>query len=376
MEQKAILLAVLWFVVIFLFESNVVSSAQCEQIQIPMCQRMQYNMTRMPNLLHHSTQKNAILAIEQFEQLVDTQCSSSLLFFLCSMYAPICTMEFSQDAIPPCRSVCENSKIGCEPVMLRYNVSWPESLDCTRLPSYNRGVCIMPDAIVAKMPEEKGRKKGKGKGKGKKNKRRRGKKNVARKPDRCNRRCKKRKFREKIYQAKKFDYAIRAKWKESDKDTMGTTIIKVEVVEVIKHGRVAIAVGDANLWTNTSCICPRFRKSREYFILGHEDAVNERLLYLRQSLSYTWKNTYPRLMQKWDAVASTTIPVTNDDNRANKDDEGTTGKKKKKKKKKKGKKKNTSRTDREKKERERRRRNRHRTPRPTQSVATQATFFI
>jgi hypothetical protein len=78
---------------------------------------------------------------------------------------------------------------------------------------------------------------------------------------------------------------------------MGTTIIKVEVVEVIKEGRVAIAVGYANLWTNTSCICPRFRKSREYFILGHEDTENERLLYLRQALSYTWKNSYPRLIQ-------------------------------------------------------------------------------
>lgn len=40
---------------------------ECEDIKIPMCQMMPYNRTRLPNLLHHSTQENAQLAIEQFE---------------------------------------------------------------------------------------------------------------------------------------------------------------------------------------------------------------------------------------------------------------------------------------------------------------------
>lgn len=40
---------------------------QCEEIKIPMCRHMPYNLTRLPNLLHHSTQENAQLAIEQFK---------------------------------------------------------------------------------------------------------------------------------------------------------------------------------------------------------------------------------------------------------------------------------------------------------------------
>lgn len=40
---------------------------QCEEIKIPMCRNMPYNLTRLPNLLHHSTQENAQLAIDQFE---------------------------------------------------------------------------------------------------------------------------------------------------------------------------------------------------------------------------------------------------------------------------------------------------------------------
>lgn len=40
---------------------------QCEEIKIPMCRNMPYNLTRLPNLLHHSTQENAQLDIDQFE---------------------------------------------------------------------------------------------------------------------------------------------------------------------------------------------------------------------------------------------------------------------------------------------------------------------
>lgn len=44
--------------------------------------------------------------------------------------------------------MCERAKSGCEPVMIRYNHSWPDSLSCSELPLYERGVCISPEAIV------------------------------------------------------------------------------------------------------------------------------------------------------------------------------------------------------------------------------------
>jgi secreted frizzled-related protein 4 len=56
-------------------------------------------MTRMPNLLHHSSQENARLQIEQFKDLVDQKCSDVLLFYLCAMYAPICTVNFQTEPI-------------------------------------------------------------------------------------------------------------------------------------------------------------------------------------------------------------------------------------------------------------------------------------
>lgn len=77
-----------------------------------------------------------------------TGCSPDLLFFLCAMYAPICTIDFQHEPIKPCKAVCERAKQGCEPVMKRYNHSWPDSLACSELPLYDRGVCISPEAIV------------------------------------------------------------------------------------------------------------------------------------------------------------------------------------------------------------------------------------
>lgn len=124
----------------------------CEPVRIQMCRHMPWNMTRMPNHLHHSTQENAVLAIEQYQELVDFGCSPVLSFFLCAMFAPICTVEFLHDPIKPCKSLCQRARDGCEPLMKRYNHSWPEGLSCEELPVYDRGVCIAPEAIVTDLP--------------------------------------------------------------------------------------------------------------------------------------------------------------------------------------------------------------------------------
>ena len=125
---------------------------QCEPIEIPRCRAMPYNMTQMPNLVHHNTQQNARLVFQRFEELLDRRCSDVLLFLLCAIYVPICPVSLLQRAaIPPCRDVCERAKQGCEPVMNRYNVSWTDAFfDCSRLPWYERGVCVIPEAIVQK----------------------------------------------------------------------------------------------------------------------------------------------------------------------------------------------------------------------------------
>ncbi|XP_014674204.1 PREDICTED: frizzled-9-like [Priapulus caudatus] len=122
--------------------------SRCERIRIPMCENMPYNMTRMPNLMGHTDQEEAAIQVHEFVTLVEIGCSRHLKFFLCSLYAPMCT-EQVDIPIPACRSMCEEVKAKCLPVLQRFSFPWPPSLNCTRLPEKN-GLCMeFPD-----LPEE------------------------------------------------------------------------------------------------------------------------------------------------------------------------------------------------------------------------------
>nr|ALS30889.1 frizzled5/8 [Platynereis dumerilii] len=107
----------------------------CQEITIPMCRGIGYNLTYMPNQFNHDTQDEAGLEVHQFWPLVEIQCSPDLKFFLCSMYAPICMTNYHKP-LPACRSVCERAKSGCAPLMRQYGFAWPERMKCDTLPEY------------------------------------------------------------------------------------------------------------------------------------------------------------------------------------------------------------------------------------------------
>ncbi|CAL8241016.1 unnamed protein product [Merluccius merluccius] len=95
----------------------------------------------MPNLLGHTNQEDAGLEVHQFYPLVKVQCSVDLKFFLCSMYAPVCTVL--EQAIPPCRSLCERARHGCEALMNKFGFQWPERLRCENFPVHGGGeICV------------------------------------------------------------------------------------------------------------------------------------------------------------------------------------------------------------------------------------------
>ncbi|CAL4067025.1 unnamed protein product [Meganyctiphanes norvegica] len=251
---------------------------QCELVSIPMCQHMPYNLTRMPNLLHHSSQENAKLAIDQFELLRWTKCSDQLEFFLCSMYAPICTVNFvTEAAIPPCRRVCEAARYGCEPLLNRFDIAWPSNLDCSQLPLYDRGVCITPEAIITsdsapgKVEDD-------------------GKCQCQRTP----------KLREKLYKNRKYDFVFRAVVQSVE--TFGRlTLSIVHIKEIVKPGRVMVPEGlNAHLFTNRSCACPPLQNDKEYLLMGWEDFVNSRLLYLEGSLAVPYRKKFARKVKVWE----------------------------------------------------------------------------
>ncbi|XP_069792005.1 secreted frizzled-related protein 3 isoform X3 [Narcine bancroftii] len=247
---------------------GVVEAAGCEPIRIPMCKSMPWNMTKMPNHLHHSTQDNAVLAIEQYEGLVGIRCSPVLLFFLCAMYAPICTIDFQHEPIKPCKSVCERARDGCEPVMRRYNHSWPENLACQDFPVYDRGVCISPEAIV-----------------------------TADAPDSC--RCRAMKLTQKVFMRNNFNYVIRAKVKEV-RNKCHDVATTVEVKDVLKSSLVNIPKETVTLHTSSACLCPDIRTNEEYIIMGYEDEQRARLLLVEGSIVVKWKDRLGKRIKNWD----------------------------------------------------------------------------
>eukprot|EP00105_Crassostrea_gigas_P007431 XP_011421677.1 PREDICTED: frizzled-7-A [Crassostrea gigas] len=114
------------------------SHGKCEPISIPLCKDMPYNWTIMPNLLNHQKQEDAGLEVHQFFPLVKVQCSPKLKFFLCTMYAPMCTIL--EKAIPPCRSLCNEARNGCGMLMSKFGFEWPDSLKCEKFPE--SGMCV------------------------------------------------------------------------------------------------------------------------------------------------------------------------------------------------------------------------------------------
>ncbi len=129
---------------------------KCERITIPMCMDMRYNMTRMPNLVGHSLQRDAAMQINEFIPLVQIGCSRLLTFFLCSLYAPMCTEQVDETlVIPACRSMCETVKENCEPILQRFNFKWPGILDCNKLPEKSQAgnLCMEAPANMEDDPE-------------------------------------------------------------------------------------------------------------------------------------------------------------------------------------------------------------------------------
>ena len=109
-------------------------------------------MTVFPNFFRQKTQEEAAVEVHQFFPLVKVNCSPDLAFFLCSLYAPLCS---SLDTPPlPCRELCLRVQRGCLPLLKRFGFNWPESMTCDKFPTGGtEAVCIdTPNAVEVTTP--------------------------------------------------------------------------------------------------------------------------------------------------------------------------------------------------------------------------------
>ena len=116
---------------------------RCEPIQNPICRKFAsqgYNLTTFPNSVKHRSAAEANYEITQYKPLIQVDCSPDLTLFLCSLYFPYCLPEGNQKSLPPCRSLCESARNGCNNLMVSFGFEWP--YNCTVYPEETNGFCM------------------------------------------------------------------------------------------------------------------------------------------------------------------------------------------------------------------------------------------
>ena len=113
-------------------EPPAVLPAECELMDLAICEDMPWNYTLYPNFRHHTNQLEAEMELEQFRKLIEVNCSGAIVHFLCAIYAPFCTDDHPLRVFRPCRRLCQHVRDGCEPVFNQQaqGLPWPDHLNC------------------------------------------------------------------------------------------------------------------------------------------------------------------------------------------------------------------------------------------------------
>ncbi|XP_018103422.1 secreted frizzled-related protein S homeolog isoform X2 [Xenopus laevis] len=129
--------------------------SSCKSIPgtMTLCHGVGYTEMRLPNLLGHDTMKEALQQAGSWVPLLSKQCHADTKKFLCSLFAPVCLSELDQ-AVYPCRSLCEAVRDGCTPVMSAFGFPWPDMFNCTQFPLGNE-LCVPPAGSEDKQQELK-----------------------------------------------------------------------------------------------------------------------------------------------------------------------------------------------------------------------------
>ena len=81
------------------------------------------------------------------------------------------------------------------------------------------------------------------------------------------------------------------------------SFIQIKVIKVFKRGKLHIHdYRDTNLWVKSSCVCPKLKKNRKYFITGYEDVTLNRLVYTPTSLVARWNTRLESKLKVWSLL--------------------------------------------------------------------------
>ncbi|GAB1603874.1 protein mom-5-like [Argonauta hians] len=136
------------------------TGTRCILNTIPMCANLTPNTNKkkyvlgvLPNMFLQNSPERIFKEMNNYKDLIATNCSRHLAFFVCGVYLPFCTDNQGADGFRvPCREVCEEVYNSCKDVLTRISgVDWPSKFQCHRYPSKestnSRLQCLEPSQI-------------------------------------------------------------------------------------------------------------------------------------------------------------------------------------------------------------------------------------
>lgn len=130
---------------------------ECQEITVPECTLLGYNMTYMPNLRDQINQSHVRKEFKDFLPLVVNKCSNAILHFLCSFYVPACLTDPETQTVinlRPCRNLCEYVRPDCEDAIQKADYEWPTFFNCSLETFSNQTSCFGPDDLKSvQIPE-------------------------------------------------------------------------------------------------------------------------------------------------------------------------------------------------------------------------------
>ena len=97
---------------------------------------MRKNQSKLYGGPEADVKKEAVRQAYQILPPISNQCSPVLRLFLCSICAPTCQPNVT-DQISPCHSLFTQGKRGCAPIMCQYGFRWPKTMRCRHFPKAN-----------------------------------------------------------------------------------------------------------------------------------------------------------------------------------------------------------------------------------------------
>lgn len=76
--------------------------------------------------------------------LVQYNCSRHLRFFLCTVFAPLCSEHVdARMKIPACKPLCLSVRRDCNATLAELKLPWPRELDCDGFPDNGESLLLI-----------------------------------------------------------------------------------------------------------------------------------------------------------------------------------------------------------------------------------------